>query len=79
MISTVFMLPGRVVSYQVRAAEYRNLEGEPRKGNCFVRTPFNAQAHFTAQDGETPAQSVLISTQCPKVKSKKHSAHHKHH
>jgi uncharacterized repeat protein (TIGR01451 family) len=37
----------------------------------FVRTPLNAAAVFTAQDGDTRSQTVPIAAQCPKAKKSK--------
>ncbi|MBO0746698.1 MAG: hypothetical protein J2O47_00020 [Acidimicrobiaceae bacterium] len=44
-----------------------------------ARTPLVADAHYTAQDGDTLSQSVPISAQCPKAKEHKRSAHNKRH
>jgi hypothetical protein len=44
-----------------------------------VRTPLTADAQFTAQDGDTLAQSVPISAQCPKAKKKSRKAGHRRH
>jgi hypothetical protein len=44
-----------------------------------VKTPLNADAFFTAQDGDTLAQSVPIAAQCPKAKSKSRHAGKRHH
>jgi hypothetical protein len=44
-----------------------------------VKTPLKADASFTAQDGDTLAQSVPITAQCPKAKKKNRRVHHKQH
>jgi hypothetical protein len=60
----------------------RNVCGKPkktRKGKRFVRTPLNAAALFTAQDGDTRSQSVPIAAQCPKAKKSNRGTKHKNH
>jgi hypothetical protein len=44
----------------------------------FVKTPLNAAALFTAQDGDTLSQSVPISAQCPKAKKGRRVRRGKH-